>query len=141
MIREGGRAVAILNFGARLGECLAAADELAARGLSASVADARFAKPLDTALVDRLAAEHEVLITIEEGSVGGFGSFVLQHLANSGALDHGVKVRPMVLPDRFIDHDAPARQYATAGLDAPGIVATRGVGGRLAAMPPRAPDT
>ena len=88
------------------------------------MADARFAKPLDTDLVRRLAREHEVLITIEEGSVGGFAAHVLQHLATAGLLDHGLKVRPMILPDRFIDHAAPARQYAQAGLDAPAIVAT-----------------
>jgi 1-deoxy-D-xylulose-5-phosphate synthase len=88
------------------------------------VADARFAKPLDTDLVRRLAREHEVLITIEEGAVGGFASHVLQYLATAGLLDHGLKVRPMVLPDRFIDHASPARQYAEAGLDAPHIVAT-----------------
>jgi 1-deoxy-D-xylulose-5-phosphate synthase len=87
------------------------------------VADARFAKPLDTALVDRLATGHDMLITVEEGSVGGFGSFVLQHLAESGALDRGLKVRMMVLPDTFIEHDKPERMYAKAGLDARGIVA------------------
>jgi 1-deoxy-D-xylulose-5-phosphate synthase len=87
------------------------------------VADARFAKPLDTDLVRRLAREHEVLITIEEGSIGGFASHVLQHLATTGLLDHGLKVRPMILPDRFIDHAAPAKQYEQAGLDAKGIVA------------------
>ncbi|MFN3461351.1 MAG: 1-deoxy-D-xylulose-5-phosphate synthase [Oceanibaculum sp.] len=123
VLREG-TAVAILSYGARLQECLAAADELAGYGLSATVADARFAKPLDTGLVERLARGHEVLITIEEGSVGGFGSFVLQHLATSGMLDAGLRVRPMVLPDRFIDHDSPEKQYAEAGLNAAGIVRT-----------------
>jgi 1-deoxy-D-xylulose-5-phosphate synthase len=123
VLREG-TTVAILSYGARLQECLKAADELGARGLSTTVADARFAKPLDTALVERLAREHEVLITIEEGSVGGFGSFVLQHLAWKGLLESGVKVRPMCLPDRFIDHDTPKRQYDEAGLNAPHIVAT-----------------
>ena len=93
-----------------------------AKGLATTVADARFAKPLDTELVRRLAREHEVLITIEEGSVGGFASHVLQHLASAGLLDHGLKVRPMVLPDRFIDHASPAKQYAEAGLDASHIV-------------------
>jgi len=122
ILREGHK-VALLSFGARLGECLKAADELAALGLSTTVADARFAKPLDTDLVLRLAREHEVLITIEEGSVGGFGSYVLQALADAGLLDRGVKIRPMVLPDRFIDHDSPAAMYAQAGLDAHGIVA------------------
>ncbi|MBL8675615.1 MAG: 1-deoxy-D-xylulose-5-phosphate synthase [Rhodospirillales bacterium] len=123
VVREGTR-VALLSFGTRLAECVKAADDLGAKGLSTTVADARFAKPLDTALVDRLARDHEVLITIEEGSIGGFSSQVLHHLATSGALDRGLRVRPMVLPDRFIDHAAPARQYAQAGLDAPAIVAT-----------------
>jgi 1-deoxy-D-xylulose-5-phosphate synthase len=123
VLREG-TAVAILSYGARLQECLAAAEELAGYGLSATVADARFAKPLDTGLVERLARAHEVLITIEEGSVGGFGSFVLQHLATAGMLDAGLRVRPMALPDRFIDHDSPEKQYAEAGLNADGIVKT-----------------
>lgn len=123
ILREGTK-IAILNFGARLQECLVAAEDLAAKGLSATVADARFAKPLDTDLVRRLAREHEVLITIEEGAVGGFASHVLQDLATAGLLDHGLKVRPMVLPDRFIDHASPVRQYAEAGLDAPHIVET-----------------
>ena len=123
IVREGTK-IAILNFGARLQECLVAAEDLGAKGLSTTVADARFAKPLDTDLIRRLAREHEVLITIEEGSVGGFSSFVLQYLATSGLLDAGLKVRPLVLPDRFIDHAAPARQYEWAGLNAPQIVAT-----------------
>jgi 1-deoxy-D-xylulose-5-phosphate synthase len=122
VLREGSK-IAILSFGTRLGECLVAAEDLGAKGLSTTVADARFAKPLDTDLVRRLAREHEVLITIEEGSIGGFASHVLQHLATTGLLDHGLKVRPMILPDRFIDHAAPARQYEQAGLDAKGIVA------------------
>jgi 1-deoxy-D-xylulose-5-phosphate synthase len=122
IVREGHK-VALLSFGARLGECLKAADELAALGLSATVADARFAKPLDTDLLMRLAREHEVLVTIEEGSVGGFGSYVLQALADSGALDAGLKIRCMVLPDEFLDHDTPAAMYAKAGLDTKGIVA------------------
>jgi 1-deoxy-D-xylulose-5-phosphate synthase len=121
ILREGTK-VALLSFGARLGECLKAADELAALGLSATVADARFAKPLDTDLVLRLAREHEVLVTIEEGAIGGFGSYVLQALAEHGALDHGCKVRTMVLPDVFSDHDTPNAMYAKAGLDAKGIV-------------------
>jgi 1-deoxy-D-xylulose-5-phosphate synthase len=115
--------VALLSLGTRLAECMTAADMLAAHGLSATVADARFAKPLDTALVLRLAKEHEVLITIEEGSIGGFGAHVMQALSQNGALDGGLKVRCMVLPDRFIDHDSPAAMYASAGLDAKGIVA------------------
>ena len=123
IVREGTK-IAILSFGTRLAECLVAAEDLAAKGLSTTVADARFAKPLDTDLVRRLAREHEVLITIEEGSIGGFASQVLQYLATNGLLDHGLKVRPMILPDRFIDHAVPARQYAQAGLDAPAIVAT-----------------
>ncbi len=123
ILREGTK-IAILRFGTRLAECLVAAEDLAAKGLSTTVADARFAKPLDTDLVHRLAREHEVLITIEEGAVGGFASQVLQHLATAGLLDHGLKVRPMILPDVFIDHAAPARQYAQAGLDAPAIVTT-----------------
>ncbi|HEX4506477.1 MAG TPA: 1-deoxy-D-xylulose-5-phosphate synthase [Alphaproteobacteria bacterium] len=123
VIREG-TTVALLSLGTRLTECMKAADELAMRGISATVADARFAKPLDIDLIDRLAREHEVLITVEEGSSGGFGSMVLQHLALSGALDHGLKIRPMVLPDLFLDHDAPFAQYETAKLNAPSIVAT-----------------
>ena len=121
VLREG-NAVALVSLGARLGEVLKAADALAARGISATVADARFAKPLDVDLIEQLARHHAVLITVEEGSVGGFGSAVLQHLAWRGLLDGGVKVRPMVLPDRFLDHDSPARQVAAAGLDAGAIV-------------------
>jgi 1-deoxy-D-xylulose-5-phosphate synthase len=122
IVREGGR-VAILSLGTRLSESLRAADELEARGLSTTVADARFAKPLDEDLVLRLARDHEVLITIEEGAIGGFGAQVLQLLAERGALDQGLKVRAMVLPDRFIEHEKPERMYAEAGLDAAGIVA------------------
>ncbi|MDB5602089.1 MAG: dxs [Xanthobacteraceae bacterium] len=121
IVREGHK-IALLSYGTRLAECLKAADELAALGLSTTVADARFAKPLDVDLVLRLAREHEVLITIEEGSVGGFGAYVLHALAEHGALDGHVKVRSMVLPDAFIDHDSPAAMYAKAGLDAAGIV-------------------
>ena len=117
IIREG-TSIAILNFGTRLAECLKAADELAHAGLSTTVADARFLKPLDTDLVERLAREHEVLITVEEAAIGGFSSHVLDHLARVGLLDQGLKVRPMLLPDRFIDHDAPAKQYDEAGLNA-----------------------
>ncbi len=123
VVREGS-AVAILSFGARLSECLLAADDLAAHGLSVTVADARFAKPLDRDLVLRLSREHELLVTIEEGSVGGFASHVLELLAREGALDRGLKVRPMVLPDIFIDQDLPAAMNARAGLDRKGIVAT-----------------
>jgi len=123
VLREG-TAIALLSLGARLKECLKAAEELGHYGLSATVADARFAKPLDTALVERLARAHEVLITIEEGSIGGFASQVLHHLAQQGLLEHGLKVRPMVLPDRFIDHDAPYAQYDQARLNARHIVET-----------------
>jgi 1-deoxy-D-xylulose-5-phosphate synthase len=123
IVREGS-AVAILSLGTRLSEAMKAADQLAAMGLSATVADARFMKPLDRYLIARLAKEHEVLITIEEGSIGGFGSHVLQCLAEDGLLDRGLKVRPMVLPDVFIDHDAPARMYERAGLGAANIVKT-----------------
>ncbi|MGE0422924.1 MAG: 1-deoxy-D-xylulose-5-phosphate synthase [Reyranellaceae bacterium] len=123
ILREGGK-IALLSFGARLQECLKAADDLAARGLSTTVADARFAKPLDCDLVKRLARGHEVLITIEEGAIGGFAAQVMQYLATIGALDHGLKIRPMMLPDRFIDHAAPAKQYESAGLDAKSIAAT-----------------
>jgi 1-deoxy-D-xylulose-5-phosphate synthase len=122
VLREGS-SVALLSYGTRLQECLKAADMLAAQGLSTTVADARFAKPLDTDLVLRLAREHEVLITIEEGAIGGFGGYVMQTLAENGALDHGLKLRCMVLPDLFIDQDSPAAMYAAAGLDAKGIVA------------------
>ena len=121
ILREGTK-VALLNFGARLGETLKAADELAGFGLSTTVADARFAKPLDTDLVLRLAREHEVLITIEEGAIGGFGSYVMQTLADHDALDGRLKLRVMVLPDIFLDHDSPNAMYAKAGLDAKGIV-------------------
>jgi 1-deoxy-D-xylulose-5-phosphate synthase len=122
ILREGHK-VALFSYGARLGECLKAADELAAHGLSTTVADARFAKPLDTDLLLRLAREHEVLISIEEGAIGGFGAHVLQTLADNGVLDTGLKVRCMILPDIFIDQDAPAAMYAKAGLDTRGIVA------------------
>jgi 1-deoxy-D-xylulose-5-phosphate synthase len=123
VVREG-TAVAILSFGARLPECLQAAEQLAARGLSATVADARFAKPLDEEMILRLAREHEALITIEEGAMGGFGAFVLQLLAAKGALDRGLKVRTLTLPDIFQDQDKPEAMYAQAGLDAEGIVRT-----------------
>jgi 1-deoxy-D-xylulose-5-phosphate synthase len=122
-IVQQGHKVALLSYGARLGECLKAAKELTALGLSATVADARFAKPLDVDLVTRLAREHEVLVTIEEGAIGGFGTYVLQALAEHGLLDHGLRVRCMILPDQFIDQDTPAAMYAQAGLDARAIVA------------------
>src|SRR5207244_3417487 len=122
VVREGTK-IALFSFGARLAECLKAADELAAMGLSTTVADARFAKPLDVDLLLRLAREHEVLITVEEGAIGGFGAHVLQTLAEHGALENGLKLRCMVLPDVFIDQDSPVAMYARAGLDAKGIVA------------------
>jgi 1-deoxy-D-xylulose-5-phosphate synthase len=121
IVREG-TAVAILSFGTRLTESLRAADQLAARGLSATVADARFAKPLDLDLLLRLAREHEALITVEEGALGGFGAFVLHALAEHGALDRGLKIRTLTLPDVFQDQDKPELMYAQAGLDADGIV-------------------
>jgi 1-deoxy-D-xylulose-5-phosphate synthase len=123
IIREGTK-VAILSFGTRLKEACMAAEELGTRGLSTTVADARFAKPLDEDLIRRLAAEHEVLITVEEGSVGGFGSHELQFLAITGQLDKCPKIRPMVLPDHFIDHNKPELQYDEAALNAKHIVAT-----------------
>jgi 1-deoxy-D-xylulose-5-phosphate synthase len=121
IMREGTK-IALLSLGTRLSECLKAAEELAAFGLSTTVADARFSKPLDTDLVLRLANEHEVLITVEEGAIGGFSAQVFQCLADNGMLDGGLKVRSMVLPDIFIDQDSPAAMYAKAGLDAKGIV-------------------
>jgi 1-deoxy-D-xylulose-5-phosphate synthase len=138
VMREGS-SIAILSFGARLQEALKAADDLAARGLPTTVADARFCKPLDTDLVRQLARHHEVLITIEEGSIGGFGSHVLHFLSQDGLLDQGLKVRSMVLPDIFIDHDSPAKQYDIAGLNAPQIVATAlSALGRASELPARA---
>ena len=122
ILREGTK-VAILSYGTRLGASLSAADELAARGLSCTVADARFAKPLDQDLVRRLAGEHEVLLTVEEGAIGGFAAQVLQFLALAGMLDSGLKIRPLTLPDFFIDHDKPAAQVQTAGLDGAQIAA------------------
>jgi 1-deoxy-D-xylulose-5-phosphate synthase len=122
IIREG-KKVALLSFGTRLAECEKAADELAAHGLSATIADARFMKPLDEELVLKLARDHDILITIEEGSIGGFGSHVMQYLSDHGMLDGGLRMRSMVLPDVFLDHDSPNAMYARAGLDAKGIVA------------------
>ena len=139
VVREGST-VAILAYGQRLADCLKAADILGAAGLSTTVADARFAKPLDTALVEQLARHHAVLLTVEEGSVGGFGSFVLHHLAHAGLLDGGLKVRPLVLPDRFIDHDSPKNQLREAGLNAESIAAAAlaALGQELKALPERA---
>ncbi len=121
IVREG-NSVAILSLGTRLADALKAADMLAARGYTATVADARFAKPLDIDLLLRLAREHEALITVEEGAMGGFGAFVLHALAEHGALDRGLKVRTLMLPDVFQDQDKPDAMYAAAGLDAEGIV-------------------
>ncbi len=122
IVREGSK-VAILSYGTRLPDALLAADELAAKGLSATVADARFAKPLDQDLVRRLAREHEVMVTVEEGAIGGFAAQVMQFMATDGLLENGLKFRPLTLPDYFIDHDKPPLQVAEAGLDAKGIVA------------------
>ncbi len=121
IVREG-TSVAIISFGTRLGESLKAADLLAARGFSATVADARFAKPLDVDLILRLAREHEAIVTVEEGAMGGFGAFVLQALAEHGAFDRGLKIRTLMLPDIFQDQDKPDLMYAQAGLDAEGIM-------------------
>ncbi len=130
------KAVALLSFGARFADAAKAADRLAALGFSTTLADARFAKPLDEDLILRLAREHEALITVEEGAMGGFGAFVLQMLAARGALDRGVKIRTLVLPDIFQDQDKPEVMYAEAGLDADGIVKSAlsalGVGGTKA---------
>ncbi len=133
VLREGG-SIAIVSLGTRLAEALRAADELAARGLPATVVDARFAKPFDAALIERLARSHEVMLTVEEGSAGGFGAAVMQHLAWRGLLDGGLKFRPMTLPDRFIDHDSHQRQIAAAGLAARDIVhaAVNAMGGAMA---------
>ncbi|MEM1318018.1 MAG: 1-deoxy-D-xylulose-5-phosphate synthase [Pseudomonadota bacterium] len=121
--REGTK-IALLSFGARHADCMAAAEELEDYGLSTTVADARFAKPLDTDLVERLAREHEVLITVEEGSTGGFGAMVLHHLAATGLLEHGLKIRTMTMPDIYVDQMSPARMVELAGLDRLGILKT-----------------
>ncbi|MCW7542719.1 1-deoxy-D-xylulose-5-phosphate synthase [Aurantimonas litoralis] len=121
IVREGTK-VAILSFGTRLADSVAAAEELETFGLSTTVADARFAKPLDTELIGRLARNHEVLITVEEGASGGFASQVLEHLAARGLLDHGLKIRPLIMPDRFLDHAAPETMIRQAALDRQGIV-------------------
>jgi 1-deoxy-D-xylulose-5-phosphate synthase len=120
IVKEGSK-VAILNFGARLQECLKAANKLDSQGISTTVADARFAKPLDQKLIMDLCFSHEVLITIEEGSIGGFGSHVFQMLSERGIFDKGLKIRSMILPDQFIDQDTPENMYKTAGLDAQAI--------------------
>ncbi len=123
ILREGNR-IALLSLGTRLHECLRAADELGHYGLRPTVADARFAKPLDTALIRRLAMEHEVLVTIEDGAAGGFSAHVLQHMAGAGLLDKGLKVRTMTLPDFFVGHGTPEQQYAEAGLTWSDVVTT-----------------
>ena len=123
VLREGGK-VALLSFGARLDECLKAAEDLDGYGLPATVADARFAKPLDTDLIDRLARNHEILVTVEEGASGGFGAQVLHHLSSAGGLDRGFKLRCLTLPDRFVEQNKPEAMYREAGLDAAGIVVT-----------------
>jgi 1-deoxy-D-xylulose-5-phosphate synthase len=139
IMREGTK-IALLSLGGRLTECMKAAQELGTYGLSTTVADARFAKPLDTDLINRLTREHEVVITVEEGAIGGFGSHVLHHLAMTGMLDHGLKIRTMVLPDVFLDHDSPQAQYDQAGLNARHIVAMAlsALGRELAEQPARA---
>jgi 1-deoxy-D-xylulose-5-phosphate synthase len=139
IVREG-TTIAILSLGARLQEALGAADELQARGLSTTVADARFAKPLDEDLIRRLAREHEVVITVEEGSIGGFGAHVMQFLAMAGFMDAGLKIRPMLLPDRFVAHGTPAGMYEDAGLTARHIVdmALSALGSNSATMTRRA---
>jgi 1-deoxy-D-xylulose-5-phosphate synthase len=139
VLREGTK-VALLSYGPRLQECLKAADDLAARGLSTTVADARFAKPIDKSLVRQLASEHEVLITIEEGSIGGFATQVMHFMALQGLLDNGLKFRPMCFPDVFIDHEAPAKQYELAGLTADDILRTAlsALGQEIAETPARA---
>jgi 1-deoxy-D-xylulose-5-phosphate synthase len=123
VVREG-TGMALLSFGAHLSECLKAAEDLGVAGVSVTVADARFAKPLDTDLIAQLARHHEVLITVEQGATGGFGAHVLHHLANTGGLDRGLKVRTMTLADRFIDHGTPEAMYADAGLTVGDITAT-----------------
>jgi len=120
IIKEG-KKVAILSFGGRLQECLKAAKNLDIKGISTTVADARFAKPLDHKLIIDLCSNHEAVITIEEGSIGGFGSHVFQMLSERGIFDKGIKIRSMILPDKFLEHDTPEQMYKTAGLDAEGI--------------------
>jgi 1-deoxy-D-xylulose-5-phosphate synthase len=131
ILREG-EGIALLSFGAHLSEALLAADMLAEDGVRITVADARFAKPLDTGLIDRLLAEHGALVTLEQGAPGGFGAQVLHYLAGSGGLDHGRLIRTLTLPDRFIDQASPAEMYAEAGLRAVDIAATlRGLVAKL----------
>ena len=122
-IIQEGRDVALLSLGAVLDDCERAAAQLEAEGLSVSIADARFAKPLDMGMIRDLAARHALLVTVETGAIGGFGAMVLQTMAAEGLLDHGLKVRTLCLPDRFIDQSSPEDMYATAGIDANGIIA------------------
>ncbi|WP_245428703.1 1-deoxy-D-xylulose-5-phosphate synthase [Phyllobacterium phragmitis] len=139
IVREGTK-IALLSFGTRLQECLLAAEELDAAGLSTTVADARFAKPLDEDLIRRLARDHEVLVTVEEGAIGGFAAHVLHFLANDGLLDRGLRVRPLTLPDVYLDHAKPEAMYRRAGLDSAGIVKTvfEALGQEKIASPSRA---
>ena len=116
VIKEGNN-IAILNFGARLEECKIASNILSKKGIEISIIDARFAKPLDEKLILEVATSHEIVITIEEGSIGGFGSHVMQLLSDRGVFDKGLKFRSMILPDLFIDQDTPEKMYETAGLD------------------------
>ncbi|MEO1318880.1 MAG: transketolase C-terminal domain-containing protein, partial [Pseudomonadota bacterium] len=122
IVKEGSK-ICLLNFGARLKECYKAAEELDARGLSTTIADARFSKPLDRDLILRVIREHEAVVILEEGSVGGFSSAVFHLLAHEGVLDQGARIRPMVLPDIFIDQDSPGKMYDVAAMNAPHIVA------------------
>ena len=112
-----GKKVALLNFGTRLEECNKASEKLSSKGINCTIIDARFAKPLDEKLIMEVATNHEVLITIEEGSIGGFGSHVMQLLSDRGVFDTGLKFRSMILPDIFIDQDTPEKMYEIAGLD------------------------
>ena len=121
IIKEG-KKVAILNFGTRLDECKKASEKLLSLGINCTIVDARFAKPLDEKLIMEMATNHEVLITIEEGSIGGFGSHVMQLLSDRGVFDRGLKFRSMILPDIFIDQDSPEKMYETAGLNSESIV-------------------
>jgi len=123
VIKEGKQA-AILSFGGRLQECLKASEILSSKGIKVTIIDARFAKPLDEKLIMEISANHEVVVSIEEGSVGGFGSHVMQLLSNRGVFDKGLKFRAMILPDNFIDQDDPKKMYEKAGLDSDAIVNT-----------------
>ena len=131
-----GSTVALLSYGTRLAECLAAAEKLAALGLNPTIADARFLKPLDEELVAQLASDHDVLVTIEEGGVGGFGSHVAHFLALNGLLDGKLRFRPLAVPDRFTEQSSQGDMYAEAGLDRAGIVAAAlsALGGGASAM-------